>query len=155
MCEVVRSPAERERLRAAGLARAAPFTWDRTARAVDALLSERVACAARLNTASERAETSSLPRRRRSPDQANELREPSRESHVYQMTRWILSRLRAFTSSDSARFSRDAWPRSVVTNPGAPLVLPFDGRPGELGQPHGLAPVTEAAHLARGRTRSA
>ena len=43
VCEVVRSPAERERLRAAGLARAAPFTWERTARAVDARLSERVA----------------------------------------------------------------------------------------------------------------
>ena len=42
VCEVVRSPAERERLRAAGLARAAPFTWERTARAVDALLSQRV-----------------------------------------------------------------------------------------------------------------
>ena len=34
---------ERERLRAAGRARAASFTWDRTAREVDALLSERVA----------------------------------------------------------------------------------------------------------------
>jgi len=31
--------AERERLRQAGLRRAAAFTWDRTARAVDALLS--------------------------------------------------------------------------------------------------------------------
>jgi glycosyltransferase involved in cell wall biosynthesis len=31
--------AEQERLRAAGLARAAGFTWDATARAVDALLS--------------------------------------------------------------------------------------------------------------------
>ena len=41
--EIVRSPAERERLRAAGLARAAPFTWERTAREVDVLLSERVA----------------------------------------------------------------------------------------------------------------
>jgi glycosyltransferase involved in cell wall biosynthesis len=35
--------AERERLRQAGLARAAQFTWDRTARAVDALLSARIA----------------------------------------------------------------------------------------------------------------
>ena len=43
VCEVVRSPAERERLRAAGLARAAPFTWHRTASEVDALLSARVA----------------------------------------------------------------------------------------------------------------
>jgi len=43
VCEVVRSPAERARLRAAGLARAAPFTWDRSAREVDALLSARVA----------------------------------------------------------------------------------------------------------------
>jgi glycosyltransferase involved in cell wall biosynthesis len=34
---------ERERLRAAGLQRAASFTWDRTARAIDALLSERIA----------------------------------------------------------------------------------------------------------------
>jgi glycosyltransferase involved in cell wall biosynthesis len=41
--DVVGSAAERERLRAAGLARAAPFTWDRAARAVDAVLSERVA----------------------------------------------------------------------------------------------------------------
>jgi len=44
--DVVGSAAERARLRAAGLARAAPFTWDRTARAVDAVLrdvSERVA----------------------------------------------------------------------------------------------------------------
>jgi glycosyltransferase involved in cell wall biosynthesis len=32
--------AERERLRAAGLAWAAGFTWDATARAVDALLAE-------------------------------------------------------------------------------------------------------------------
>ena len=30
--------AERERLRAAGLVRAAPFTWDATARGVDAVL---------------------------------------------------------------------------------------------------------------------
>ena len=43
VCAVVRSPEERARLRAAGLARAAPFTWERTARAVDAVLSERVA----------------------------------------------------------------------------------------------------------------
>jgi glycosyltransferase involved in cell wall biosynthesis len=35
--------AERERLRAAGLERAAGFTWDRTARAVDALVSSRPA----------------------------------------------------------------------------------------------------------------
>jgi glycosyltransferase involved in cell wall biosynthesis len=41
--DVVGSAAERARLRAAGLARAAPFTWDRTAREVDALLSARVA----------------------------------------------------------------------------------------------------------------
>ena len=34
---------ERERLRAAGLQRAASFPWDRTARAIDALLSERIA----------------------------------------------------------------------------------------------------------------
>ena len=45
---------------------------------------------------------------------------------MYQTTRAILSRLRAFASSDSASLSRDAWPRSVVTKPGAPLVLPFD-----------------------------
>ena len=32
------SPAERARLRAAGLERAAPFTWARTAREVDAVL---------------------------------------------------------------------------------------------------------------------
>ena len=43
VCERALGPAERERLRAAGLARAAPFTWDRTAREVDALLSVRVA----------------------------------------------------------------------------------------------------------------
>ena len=41
--DVVGSAAERARLRAAGLARAAAFTWDRTAREVDALLSQRVA----------------------------------------------------------------------------------------------------------------
>jgi glycosyltransferase involved in cell wall biosynthesis len=41
--EVLGSPAEHGRLREAGLERAAPFTWDRTARAVDALLSERAA----------------------------------------------------------------------------------------------------------------
>jgi glycosyltransferase involved in cell wall biosynthesis len=35
--------AERARLRAAGLARARPFTWDGTARRIDAVLSERVA----------------------------------------------------------------------------------------------------------------
>ena len=34
---------ERERLRAAGLERAASFTWGRTAREIDALLSERIA----------------------------------------------------------------------------------------------------------------
>jgi glycosyltransferase involved in cell wall biosynthesis len=43
VCDVVRSPAERERLRGAGLARAAGFTWERTAREVDALLSARAA----------------------------------------------------------------------------------------------------------------
>jgi glycosyltransferase involved in cell wall biosynthesis len=43
VCDVVRSPAERERLRKAGLARAAGFTWERTAREVDALLSARAA----------------------------------------------------------------------------------------------------------------
>jgi hypothetical protein len=32
---------ERERLRIAGLARAAGFSWDRTARAVDAVVQER------------------------------------------------------------------------------------------------------------------
>jgi glycosyltransferase involved in cell wall biosynthesis len=41
--EVVGSPAERARLRSAGLTRAAPFTWERTAREVDDLLSRRVA----------------------------------------------------------------------------------------------------------------
>jgi len=41
--EVVGSAEERARLRTAGLARAAAFSWDRTAREVDALLSERVA----------------------------------------------------------------------------------------------------------------
>jgi hypothetical protein len=35
----VRDDAERERMRAAGLRRAAGFSWDATARAVDALLS--------------------------------------------------------------------------------------------------------------------
>jgi len=39
--DVVGSAEERARLRAAGLARAAQFSWDRTAREVDALLSER------------------------------------------------------------------------------------------------------------------
>ena len=38
-----RDDQERERLRAAGLQRAAGFTWDRTAREIDALLSERIA----------------------------------------------------------------------------------------------------------------
>ena len=37
---LLRDPAERERLRAAGLARAAAFSWDATAYAVDALLSD-------------------------------------------------------------------------------------------------------------------
>ena len=36
--ELLADPAERERLRTAGLARASAFTWDRTARAIDALL---------------------------------------------------------------------------------------------------------------------
>jgi glycosyltransferase involved in cell wall biosynthesis len=36
---LLRDDAEQERLRAAGLERAAGFTWDATARAVDALLS--------------------------------------------------------------------------------------------------------------------
>ncbi len=40
---VLADATERERLRAAGLQRAAGFTWDRTARAIDALLSERIA----------------------------------------------------------------------------------------------------------------
>jgi glycosyltransferase involved in cell wall biosynthesis len=35
-------PAERERLRAAGLRRAATFSWDRTAREIDALLDDEV-----------------------------------------------------------------------------------------------------------------
>ena len=43
---------------------------------------------------------------------------------MYQTTRWIFSRLRAFASSFNASLSRAAWPRSVVTNPGAPFVLP-------------------------------
>jgi glycosyltransferase involved in cell wall biosynthesis len=38
LLDVLGSESERARLRAAGLARAAGFTWDRTARAVDALL---------------------------------------------------------------------------------------------------------------------
>jgi glycosyltransferase involved in cell wall biosynthesis len=41
--EVLGSAEERARLRSAGLTRAAPFTWERTAREVDALLSARVA----------------------------------------------------------------------------------------------------------------
>jgi glycosyltransferase involved in cell wall biosynthesis len=40
--DVLGSPAERGRMRAAGLERAAPFTWDRTAREVDAVLRARV-----------------------------------------------------------------------------------------------------------------
>jgi glycosyltransferase involved in cell wall biosynthesis len=40
---LLRDRAERERLRAAGLARAAAFSWDGTARAVDALVSEAAA----------------------------------------------------------------------------------------------------------------
>jgi len=39
IADVLGSDTERARLRAAGLARATPFTWDRTARQVDALLS--------------------------------------------------------------------------------------------------------------------
>jgi glycosyltransferase involved in cell wall biosynthesis len=35
---LLRDASERERLRAAGLRRAAGFTWDATARAVDALM---------------------------------------------------------------------------------------------------------------------
>jgi glycosyltransferase involved in cell wall biosynthesis len=38
LLELLEDPAEQERLRAAGLARAAPLTWDVTARAMDALL---------------------------------------------------------------------------------------------------------------------
>jgi glycosyltransferase involved in cell wall biosynthesis len=38
LVSLLRDPAERERLRAAGLERAAGFTWDATARAVDALM---------------------------------------------------------------------------------------------------------------------
>ena len=38
LLDVVRDAAQRERLRAAGLERAAAFGWDRTARAIDALL---------------------------------------------------------------------------------------------------------------------
>jgi glycosyltransferase involved in cell wall biosynthesis len=38
LSEVLGSPAERARLRTAGLARAAEFSWDRTAREVDAIL---------------------------------------------------------------------------------------------------------------------
>jgi len=38
LARLLGDPAERERLRAAGRARAAPFTWDATARAVDAVL---------------------------------------------------------------------------------------------------------------------
>jgi glycosyltransferase involved in cell wall biosynthesis len=37
------APAERERLRAAGLARAAGFSWDRTAQEVDVVLERAVA----------------------------------------------------------------------------------------------------------------
>jgi glycosyltransferase involved in cell wall biosynthesis len=40
---VLSAPAEQARLRRAGLARAAAFTWERTARELDALLSERAA----------------------------------------------------------------------------------------------------------------
>jgi glycosyltransferase involved in cell wall biosynthesis len=40
LSELLRDAAARERLRAAGLARAAEFSWDATARAVDALLSD-------------------------------------------------------------------------------------------------------------------
>ena len=43
--------------------------------------------------ASERAVTQLVAAPRRSPDQANAFCEPSRESHVYQMTRWILQAL--------------------------------------------------------------
>jgi glycosyltransferase involved in cell wall biosynthesis len=41
LTSLLRDGAERERLRTAGLARAAAFSWDATARAVDALLSDR------------------------------------------------------------------------------------------------------------------
>jgi glycosyltransferase involved in cell wall biosynthesis len=41
--ELLAHPAECERRRAAGLERAAQFTWDRTVRAVDAVLTERAA----------------------------------------------------------------------------------------------------------------
>ena len=50
--ELLGSQAERERLRAAGLARAAGFTWERTAREVDALLSDLPAAGPRSGTRS-------------------------------------------------------------------------------------------------------
>jgi glycosyltransferase involved in cell wall biosynthesis len=43
LTDLLADGAERGRLRALGLTRAAPFTWDRTAREVDALLSARAA----------------------------------------------------------------------------------------------------------------
>jgi glycosyltransferase involved in cell wall biosynthesis len=43
LADLLADPAERERLRAAGIARAAAFSWDATARAVDALLSSHSA----------------------------------------------------------------------------------------------------------------
>ena len=51
---------------------------------------------------------------------------PSRESHVYQTTRSILQALARLRQQLQRELSRDAWPRSVVTNPGAPAVFPFD-----------------------------
>ena len=84
LAALLRDAAERERLRAAGLARAAAFSWDATARAVDALLSDAGASRVCRNAVSDGALTSWPLRMRRSPDQPNELGPCSADSHVYQ-----------------------------------------------------------------------
>ena len=57
LAALLRDAAERERLRAAGLARAAAFSWDATARAVDALLSDAGSFAVCRNAVSDGALT--------------------------------------------------------------------------------------------------
>ena len=65
---LLRDDAERERLRAAGLERAARFSWDATARAVDALRQRRSRRAVSRNARSAGALTIFPARRRRRPE---------------------------------------------------------------------------------------
>ena len=134
-------PAERERLRAAGLARAASFTWSGPpARSTRCSAASRRA--ARRNTPSERAVTSRSPRWRRSPDQSNGSATP---------------RARATCTRPPAGSSAACAPSPAATAPLEPrrlaplrrdearraLGLALRRRPRQLGQPHRLAPVAE------------